>query len=27
VTKRIKSWQPALGSGYYLSLGNLELAN
>jgi len=27
VTKRVKSWQPALGSGYYLSLGNLELAN
>jgi peptide/nickel transport system substrate-binding protein len=27
VTKRIKSWQPALGSGYYLSLSNLELAN
>jgi len=27
VTKRIKAWQPALGSGYYLSLSNLELGN
>jgi peptide/nickel transport system substrate-binding protein len=27
VTKRVKSWNPALGSGYYLSLSNLELAN
>ena len=26
VTKRVKSWSPAMGSGYYLSLGNLELA-
>jgi len=26
VAKRIKSWSPAMGSGYYLSLGNLELA-
>jgi hypothetical protein len=27
VTKRVKAWSPALGSGYYLSLGSLELAN
>jgi peptide/nickel transport system substrate-binding protein len=27
VTKRVKAWNPALGSGYYLSLSNLELAN
>jgi peptide/nickel transport system substrate-binding protein len=27
VAKRVKSWNPALGSGYYLSLSNLELAN
>lgn len=26
VTKRIKAWSPALGSGYYLSLGTVELA-
>jgi peptide/nickel transport system substrate-binding protein len=26
VTKRVKAWNPALGSGYYLSLSNLELA-
>ncbi len=27
VTKRVKSWSPAVGSGYYLNLGSLVLAN
>jgi len=27
VSKRVKSWSPALGSGYYLGLNTLELAN
>jgi peptide/nickel transport system substrate-binding protein len=27
VSKRVKAWSPALGSGYYLGLNTLELAN